>query len=89
MKLAQYELEEQGNLVIGCTYLPKSIDKESKQAKSKWLLFDEIHKRKIDMSDAIFVVNVNGYIGESTKSEISYAKSKNKEILYLEPELKD
>ena len=36
------------------------------------------------MSDSIFVVNVNGYIGNSTKSEIEYAQSQNKEILYLE-----
>ena len=36
------------------------------------------------MCDSIFVVNVGGYIGNSTKSEIEYAKSKNKEILYLE-----
>ncbi len=43
-----------------------------------------LHKQKIDMADAIFVVNVNGYIGLSTKSEIEYAKQKNKEIMYLE-----
>ena len=38
------------------------------------------------MSDAIFVVNVGGYIGSSTKSEIEYAKKQNKEIIYLEQE---
>ena len=37
---------------------------------------DNLHKLKINMSDAIFVVNVDGYIGESTKSEIEYAKAK-------------
>jgi len=42
------------------------------------------HKKKIDLSDAIYVINVNGYIGASTSSEIEYAKSKGKEILYLE-----
>ena len=41
------------------------------------------HFKKIDLSDAIYVVNVNGYIGESTKLEIEYAKSNNKEIIYL------
>ena len=40
---------------------------------------------KIDISDAIYVVNVNGYIGTSTKKEIEYAKSLNKEIFSLEP----
>jgi len=47
-------------------------------------LIGELHKIKIDVSDAIFVVNVGGYIGESTRSEIEYAKSKEKEIIYLE-----
>lgn len=40
--------------------------------------------KKIDLSDAIYVVNVNGYIGNNTKLEIDYAKSNNKEIIYLE-----
>ena len=42
------------------------------------------YKAKIDLSDAIFVVNVDGYIGESTKGEIEYAKQRGKEIMYLE-----
>ena len=47
-------------------------------------LLDEMHRIKIDLSDAIFVVNVNGYIGKSTREEIEYAKQKGKEIMYLE-----
>lgn len=43
---------------------------------------DNIHKKKIDMADIIFVINVEGYIGESTREEIDYAKLKGKEILY-------
>lgn len=43
-----------------------------------------MHKQRIDMSDGIFVVNVGGYIGSSTKGEIEYAKKHNKEIIYLE-----
>lgn len=42
----------------------------------------EAHFKKIELSDAIFVVNVNNYIGESTKLEIEYAKKLGKEILY-------
>ena len=61
----------------------QSIKKEKINEQTKKML-DEMHRQKIDMSDAIFVINVNGYIGESTKNEIEYAKSKNKEILYLE-----
>ena len=47
-------------------------------------LFKELHFQRIAMSDAIFVVNVDGYIGKSTQNEIEYAKSLGKEILYLE-----
>ena len=45
-------------------------------------MIDKMHKEKIKLSDAILVVNVDGYIGNSTKSEIEYAKSLNKEIIY-------
>lgn len=45
---------------------------------------DELHKRKIDMSNAIFVINKDGYIGSSTESEIRYARMHLKEIIYLE-----
>ena len=42
------------------------------------------HYKKIDISDAVFVVIVGGYIGKSVAEEIAYAKNLNKEILYLE-----
>ena len=47
-------------------------------------MLDDMHKRKIDMSDSIFVINVGGYIGDSTKSEIEYAKAHGKTVDYLE-----
>ena len=47
-------------------------------------LLDELHRIKIDLADAIYVVNVNGYIGKSTREEIEYAEQKGKEIMYLE-----
>ena len=43
-----------------------------------------MHKEKIKISDGIFVINVGGYIGESTQSEIALAKSLHKEVKYLE-----
>ena len=43
-----------------------------------------MHKRKIDMADEIYVINVNGYIGDSTKSEIEYALEHGKKVNYLE-----
>ena len=57
---------------------------EGTMTKTKEML-DDMHKRKIDMADEIFVINVGGYIGDSTKSEIEYAKATNKKVNYLEP----
>ncbi len=47
---------------------------------------DELHLRKIDLSDRVFVLNVDGYIGESTRREIEYAIAIGKPLSYLEPE---
>lgn len=47
-------------------------------------MLDDMHKRKIDMADEIFVINVGGYIGESTCSEIAYAESHGIGVRYLE-----
>lgn len=47
-------------------------------------MLDDIHRRKIDMADELYVINVGGYIGESTKGEIAYAKAQGKKISYLE-----
>ena len=47
-------------------------------------MLDDMHKRKIDMADGIYVINVGGYIGQSTRSEIEYACSQGKTVEYLE-----
>ena len=78
----QEELTLKGNIVLTPNFF-NSLKKEDIDKKTKEML-DEMHKQKIDMSDAILVINKNGYIGDSTKSEIEYAKAQNKEILYLE-----
>ena len=87
---AQKDLTLQGNIVISVGLFGHSGDNEVWEnmdegtlTKTKEML-DDIHKRKIDMSDEIFVINKNGYIGKSTKSEIEYAKAKGKYINYLE-----
>jgi hypothetical protein len=51
--------------------------------KDKTIL-DKVHLRKIDLAEAIYVINVGGYIGESTKKEIAYAKQKGKRVYYHE-----
>lgn len=48
-------------------------------------MLDDMHKRKIDMADSIFVINKDGYIGESTKSEIEYAIKTGKRVAYMYP----
>lgn len=45
---------------------------------------DELHKRKIDLADRVLVLNVGGYIGESTRSEIEYAQATGVPVDYLE-----
>jgi len=40
------------------------------------------HYRKIDISDAIYIVDINGYIGTSVANEISYAKENGKELIF-------
>lgn len=56
---------------------------EGTLTKTKEML-DDMHKRNIDMADSIYVINVGGYIGESTRSEIEYVQNHGKKISYLE-----
>lgn len=86
----QKELTLKGYIVISVGLFGHSGDNEVWEnmdegtlTKTKEML-DDMHKRKIDMADEIFVINVNGYIGESTKSEIQYALNKGKKVNYLE-----
>lgn len=86
----QKMLTLKGNIVISVGLFGHSGDSEVWEnmdegtlTKTKEML-DDMHKRKIDMADEIFVINVDGYIGESTKSEIEYAKKTGKEVTYLE-----
>jgi hypothetical protein len=87
---AQKRLTLDGNIVISVGLLGHSGDQEvwdgmdeGTLSKTKEML-DDMHKRKIDMSDEIFVINVGGYIGDSTRSEIDYAKEHSKKVNYLE-----
>ena len=79
---AQKRLSLEGNIVISVGLFGHSGDDEALSPETKAML-DDMHKRKIDMADEIFVINVGGYIGESTKSEIDYARKHNKPVKYL------
>lgn len=82
----QKEFTLAGNIVISVGCFGHSGDTLTEEQK---FMLDDMHKRKIDMADEIFVINVGGYIGESTKSEIEYARSTGKPIFYLENPLKN
>ena len=83
----QKRLTLEGNIVLSVGLFGHSGDDEVWTEGTKAML-DDMHKRKIDMADEIFVINVDGYIGESTRSEIAYATSTGKVVRYLE-ETKD
>ena len=78
------EIAEKMALEGNCMITPIHLTKKDKDSYStdELLILGKMHKEKIKISDAILVVNVNNYIGDSTNSEIEYAKSLNKEILY-------
>ena len=80
---AQKRLTLEGDIVISVGLFGHSGDAEVWTEGTKEML-DDMHKRKIDMADAIFVINVGGYIGSSTRSEIDYALARGKEVRYLE-----
>lgn len=79
----QKRLTLEGNIVISVGLFGHSGDNEVWTENIKEML-DDMHKRKIDMADEIFVINKNGYIGTSTKSEIEYALNTNKKVNYME-----
>lgn len=74
------ELEiENKYVVIQCIYSNDKFTEKEQQ------ILSDLHYNKIKISDAIYVVNFNGYIGNSTGKEIEYAKRLGKEVMYLEP----
>jgi len=80
----QKELTLQGCIVISVGLFGHSGDQEVWSDGVKQML-DDMHLRKIDLADEIFVINVDGYIGESTRREIAYARSTGKKVNYLCP----
>ena len=82
------ELTERGQIVLSIEIVttqathedPQHVDPELKAR------LDTLHLRKIDLADVVYVLNVDGYIGDSTRAEIKYAVAQGKPVQFLEPE---
>lgn len=81
MMLVAENLSLKGNCVLTPVYL---ISAASNLTENELKDLKNAHFKRIELSDAIYVVNKDQYIGKSTKKEIEYAKSLNKEIIYME-----
>ena len=76
------KLTLEGNIVLAPGVFGHSSAVEpSPEIKTR---LDDLHKEKITMSDAIYVINKDGYIGESTRSEIAFAEKLGKKIIMME-----
>ena len=89
MLIKQWELTKQGFIVLSWCALPDDYCKGDDKAhigdqEDVKELVDEVHKRKIDLADEVLVLNIGGYIGDSTRSEIDYAETHGKVVQYLE-----
>lgn len=85
---AYYEETMKGNIVLSVGFCPDSVTKEHGEhigiTDEQKVMLDNLHKRKIDLSDEVLVLNVGGYIGKSTQSEIDYAEGIGCWVRYLE-----
>lgn len=79
-KIARELEAKNGWCVIQCVY----TNGKSFESKEELDNIVKVHWKKIEISDAIYVVNIGGYIGSSTKGEIEFAKKLKKEIIYHE-----
>jgi len=85
---ANYQETMAGRIVLSVGFFPhnqrKAHGRKIEYTKEQKEMLDELHKRKIDLADEILVLNVDGYIGESTRNEIKYAQNHFKQVRYLE-----
>jgi hypothetical protein len=87
---ANYDLTMAGQIVLSVGFYPHATTEHGHgegvgHDSAEKVELDELHKRKIDLADEVYVLNVGGYIGESTRSEIDYAEKLGKPVRYMEP----
>ncbi len=92
MAVMAWQFEKQGAIVLGLHLLPAWYEgvQADHQAETEGVRehMDELHLRKIDLADEVFIYNEGGYIGDSTKMEFDYARKCGKPIRFLEESLK-
>lgn len=86
---ANYDLTMSGHIVLSVGFYPHAKTEHGhgegvSHDSIEKVELDELHKRKIDLADEVFVLNVRGYVGESTRSEIQYAEKHGVPITWLE-----
>ena len=86
MMIIAEKMALEGNCILTPIY---PTLKNIERTKEQLIKLKETHFRKIELSDAILVINVNNYIGESTNLEIDYAKKLGKEIIYYTDLIKE
>lgn len=84
-QMQMLDLSLRGYVVLGVGMDKKADDFLGPISEDQKMSLDELHLRKIDMSDAIMVLNVEGYVGKTVEEEIIYAAQHDKEIRWLEP----
>jgi hypothetical protein len=94
---ANYEETMAGNIVLSVGFYrqyAESVERNRTEfhgenigcTADQKIALDELHKRKIDLADEVLVLNVGGYVGDSTRREIEYAQALGMPIRYLEPD---
>jgi hypothetical protein len=89
---ANFDETMRGHIVLSVGFLPHELGIEKVHGETAGVTAEEkvrldvLHKRKIDLADEILVLNVGGYVGDSTKSEVLHALATAKPIRWLEPD---
>lgn len=85
---ANYEETMLGNIVLSVGFYPHAQTEMHHEdvgcTPEQKIKLDELHKRKIDLCDEVLVLNIGGYIGSSTRSEIEYAEKIGRPVRYKE-----
>jgi len=73
-----------GRIVLSVGFFVRSNDPVEQVTDGQKAMLDELHLRKIDLASEVLILNVGGYIGQSTRRELEYARSQGKRIRFLE-----